>query len=274
MSDRSSYPAGTFSWAELATSDGEAAKPFYTAVFGWTYDDRPVGPDMVYSMAQLDGRSAAALFTSDQPPHWNCYVTVDDVDAAAARAGELGATIVAEPFDVMTAGRSAVFTDPAGATLCLWQAGENPGAGVVNEPGAMTWTDLVTADAEAAVHLLRGPVRLGVRGARGRPGLPVIRNGGRPNGGIMPLPPEQAGSTPPNWMPYFGHRTSTRSRARSAASAGRSTRSRSTSSRAGSPSSAIRRERCSRSGPGPTTRTRRPARPTAARPRRGRGASR
>ena len=94
MTDRSSYPAGTFSWAELATSDGEAAKPFYTAVFGWTYDDRPVGPDMVYSMAQLEGRSAAALFTSDQPPHWNCYVTVDDVDAAAITSNG-SATIVA-----------------------------------------------------------------------------------------------------------------------------------------------------------------------------------
>ena len=205
MTDRSSYPAGTFSWAELATSDGEAAKPFYTAVFGWTYDDRPVGPDMVYSMAQLDGRSAAALFTSDQPPHWNCYVTVDDVDAAAARAGELGATIVAEPFDVMTAGRSAVFTDPGGATLCLWQAGENPGAGVVNEPGAMTWTDLVTADADAAGTFYAGLFGWEFEEVEGGRGYRVIRNGGRPNGGVMPLPPEQAGSTPPHWMPYFGH---------------------------------------------------------------------
>ena len=91
-------------------------------------------------MAQLDGRSAAALFTSDQPPHWNCYVTVDDVDAAAARAGELGATIVAEPFDVMTAGRSAVFTDPVGATpLPCGRRGRTSAPGVVNEPGA---TDL------------------------------------------------------------------------------------------------------------------------------------
>ena len=205
MSDRDSYPPGTFSWAELATSDGEAAKPFYTAVFGWTYDDRPVGPGMVYSMAQLDGRNAAALFTSEQPPHWNCYVTVEDVDAAAARAAELGATIVAEPFDVMTAGRSAVITDPAGATLYLWQAGENPGAGVVDEPGAMTWNDLVTADADTAAGFYAGLFGWEFEAVEGGQGYRLIRNHGRSNGGIMPLSPEMASSTPPAWMPYFGH---------------------------------------------------------------------
>ena len=106
----------------------------------------------------------------------------------------------------MAAGRSAVFTDPAGATLCLWQAGENPGAGVVNEPGAMTWTDLVTADADAAGTFYAGLFGWEFEEVEGGRGYRVIRNGGRPNGGIMPLPPEQAGSTPPNWMPYFGHR--------------------------------------------------------------------
>lgn len=204
MSDRDSYPAGTFSWAELATSDGEAAKAFYTAVFGWTYDDRPVGPEMVYSMAQLDGRSAAALFTSEQPPHWNCYVTVDDVDAAAARAGELGATIVAEPFDVMTAGRSAMFTDPAGATLCLWQAGDNPGAGIVSEPGALTWNDLAVPDADAATAFYAGLFGWEFEAVEGGQDYRVIRNGGRTNGGIMGLPAEAAGA-PSAWMPYFGH---------------------------------------------------------------------
>ena len=201
MSERDSHPAGTFSWAELATSDGEAAKPFYTALFGWTYDDRPVGPDMVYSMAQLEGRNAAALFTSEQPPHWNCYVTVDDVDAAAARAGELGAAIVAEPFDVMAAGRSAVITDPAGATLCLWQPGENR-RGLVNAPGAMTWNDLAVPDADAATAFYGDLFGWGFEPVEGGQDYRVVLNGGRTNGGIMALP--EAGA-PPAWMPYFGH---------------------------------------------------------------------
>src|SRR4051812_30183032 len=107
MAERTSYPPGTFSWAELATSDAPAAKSFYATILGWEYDDVPIGDGMVYSMARLGGRSAAALFQSEQPPHWNNYVTVESVDASAARAAELGGTVTAEPFDVMDAGRSA-----------------------------------------------------------------------------------------------------------------------------------------------------------------------
>ncbi len=82
MGERTSYPPGTFSWAELVTSDADAAKSFYSQLFGWEYEDNPTGPDgPVYSMAQRDGHSVAALFGDDsQPPHWNCYVTVESAD--------------------------------------------------------------------------------------------------------------------------------------------------------------------------------------------------
>ena len=88
MGERTSYPPGTFSWAELVTSDADAAKGFYTQLFGWEYEDNPTGPDgPVYSMAQRDGHSVAALFGDDsQPPHWNCYVTVASADEAARKA--------------------------------------------------------------------------------------------------------------------------------------------------------------------------------------------
>ena len=88
MGERTSYPPGTFSWAELATSDADAAKAFYTSVFGWDYRDSPLPDGSVYSMATRDGGDVAALYeTSEQPPHWNCYVTVASADESAARAG-------------------------------------------------------------------------------------------------------------------------------------------------------------------------------------------
>ena len=64
MGERTSYPPGTFSWAELATSDADAAKSFYDAVFGWDYDDRPIPDDGVYSMALRDGKTVAALYAA------------------------------------------------------------------------------------------------------------------------------------------------------------------------------------------------------------------
>ena len=119
MGERTSYDPGTFSYAELATSDAEAAQAFYTAVFGWTYDSIPMGDDMPpYHPIYLDGKQAGALFEAgDQPPHWNSYVTVASVADASAKAAELGATVVMEPFDVMGLGDMAVISDPSGAFL-------------------------------------------------------------------------------------------------------------------------------------------------------------
>ena len=51
MGERTKYTPGTFSWTDLSTTDQDAAKTFYAALFGWTYEDNPVGDGMVYSMA-------------------------------------------------------------------------------------------------------------------------------------------------------------------------------------------------------------------------------
>jgi predicted enzyme related to lactoylglutathione lyase len=203
MGERTSYAPGTFSWAELATSDADGAKAFYTSVFGWDYDDNETGGGPVYSMAQREGKPVAALFASEQPPHWNCYVTVASADDAAAKAAELGGKVVATAFDVMDAGRMAVIADPQGAALCLWEPRAHIGAMLVNTPGAMTWNDLVTTDADAAAQFYGGLFGWTTMDIPDSGGYRVIRNGERSNGGIMPL--SEAQQTPASWMPYFGH---------------------------------------------------------------------
>lgn len=206
MGERTSYPPGTFSWAELATSDADAAKGFYAQVFGWEYEDNPAGEDQIYSMALRDGHHVAALFTDPrQPPHWNCYVTVTSADETTQKASENGATVLAEPFDVMEVGRMAVITDPAGAALCLWEPRAHIGATLVNTPGSMTWNDLITPDPEAAADFYGNLFGWTTEEIPQAGGYRVIRNGERTNGGMMPLDRERMGDAPPNWMPYFGH---------------------------------------------------------------------
>jgi predicted enzyme related to lactoylglutathione lyase len=201
MAERTSYPPGTFSWAELATSDAEAAKAFYGELFGWSYDDNPIGDGQVYTMAQRDGGTAAALFQTDQPPHWNCYVTVASADDSAAKAAEHGATVVAEPFDVMDVGRMAVFMDPQGAALAVWEPRASIGATIVNAPGALAWNDLLTPDAGASAAFYDAVFGWTTEEIPGAGGYRIIRNGERSNGGMMPAPE----GAPPAWLPYFGH---------------------------------------------------------------------
>ena len=69
-----SYAPGTFCWAELGTPDAATAKRFYTSLFGWTAEDRPMGPDGYYTMLQEDGRAATAHYQQEAgshaaPPH-------------------------------------------------------------------------------------------------------------------------------------------------------------------------------------------------------------
>ena len=194
------HPPGTFSWAELHTSDADAAKAFYTALHGWTFKEMSRG----YQMAHKGDKPVTALIQGDRPPHWNNYVTVESADDAAGRAEELGGTILNGPFDVHHAGRMAVVQDPTGATLSVWEPKSHPGAALVNEPGAMTWNDLVTPDLETAARFYGDWFGWRVEEIAGSGGYHVIWNGERTNGGMQPLRPEMGPETPPHWMPYFG----------------------------------------------------------------------
>jgi uncharacterized protein len=200
MGERTSYAPGTFSWSELVTSDADAAKVFYSAVLGWDYDDQPIPDGSVYTMALRDGKRVAALYGSDQPPHWNCYVTVESADATAKAAAENGGTVPAEPFDVMDAGRMAVFSDPAGAVLNVWQPGTSIGAELVNTPGALTWNELAVPDPEQVEGFYSAVFGWTFSEIPNAGGYRVIMNGERSNGGIS-----VSSDAAPGWMPYFGH---------------------------------------------------------------------
>ena len=52
----------------------------------------------------------------DVPAHWNVTFAVDDADATAAKATELGGKVIVPPFDAPWV-RMTVLADPQGATL-------------------------------------------------------------------------------------------------------------------------------------------------------------
>jgi uncharacterized protein len=208
MGERTQHAPGTFSWTDLTTTDQDAAKAFYAALFGWEIEDLPVGEGVVYSMANVGGKSVAAISPQPQmlrdagaPPTWNSYVTVADVDATAARAQELGANLLSPPFDVMTAGRMAVVQDPQGAVFMIWQPRDNIGAQLVNAPGALCWNELASPDLDASKAFYGDLFGWGANPFEGSPEpYFVITNGERGNGGMRPLP--QPG-VPPHWLVYF-----------------------------------------------------------------------
>ncbi len=168
MAKVSTYEPGIFSWIDLNTRDAAAAKRFYGAAFGWETIDNPTDQGGVYTQFTSGGQKVAGMGemgddmkAAGVPPQWNCYVTVADVDAAAARAQELGAQLMLPPMQVMDAGRMAILIDPTGARLSLWQAGEHVGSELVNEPVSLCWNELVTRDVDVA-SLVQRITRLNV----------------------------------------------------------------------------------------------------------------
>ena len=207
MSQVDNHTPGSFSWIELATSDQNAAKTFYTSLFGWTFDDSPMGPNDFYTMFQLGGRTAGAAYTlrpeetsMGVPPHWNLYVTVASADQSAAKVTELGGKVLAGPFEVATYGRMAVLQDPAGAAFCIWEAKDHIGAEVIGEPGSFCWADLTTTDPQAAARFYTG--LFGWTVVPGDGGYLHIKNGESFIGGIPPAHASAPG-TPPSWMAYI-----------------------------------------------------------------------
>lgn len=223
MGDRTSYAPGTFSWVDLGTTDPDSVKSFYGDLFGWTCEDQPIPGGGSYTMCRIDGADVAALsLQRDEersqgiPPHWNNYVTVEDLEASAAKISELGGSVVLPPFDVLDAGRMAVAADPQGAVFMMWTPKNHIGAGLVNEVGALCWNELSTKDAADATDFYSSLFGWASEEFDGG-AYTVIRVGDRSNGGIRPLgEPEQQHGVPPNWMPYFAVESSDESASKAA----------------------------------------------------------
>ena len=143
------WPAGTPCWVDVSVDDIPKAIAFYEALFGW---DIPAGGPEVggYSIAHSGDRIVAAIGPKMGPPGmpsaWTTYVATDSVDATAAKIKGAGGQLLAEPMDVMTEGRMAVATDPAGAAFGLWQGGNTIGVGLANEPGSLSWNEQMSRD--------------------------------------------------------------------------------------------------------------------------------
>jgi uncharacterized protein len=211
MATMTSHAPGTFCWPELYTTDQPGAKAFYAGLFGWEVKDIPMGPGSVYTIFTLGGRDAAACYGAmpemvkqGVPPHWMAYVSVTSADEAASKVAASGGEVLKPAFDVPGIGRMAALRDPNGAAFCVWEAKGHAGVGVLREPGALDWTELLAPDTERAAAFYasafgwsRSPWPL----ADGST-YHLFQSGEEPAGGMIAITPEM-GAVRPCWVSYF-----------------------------------------------------------------------
>src|ERR1700730_5993495 len=141
---------------------------------------------------------------SGAPPHWSLYLTVAHVDESVKQAEGLGAKVFAAPFDVMDVGRMAVLQDPTGAVFQMWEAKKHIGAEILNEPGALCWSELTTRDTKAAesfyTNLFGWTAK---RSTSSDMEYTEFSNPGQPGVGMMSMPAQMPAGMPSYWMPYL-----------------------------------------------------------------------
>ena len=201
------YQAGVPCWVDLSTKDLEGAKAFYAGLFGWTAEASEDPAAGGYTMFLLDGQAVAGgngLMAPEQPTVWTTYVSVDDADKAAEAVALGGGSVLVAPMDVLDVGRMGLFADPAGAVIAAWQPRAHKGAAVVNEPGSLSWNELLTRDVEGAKAFYPAVFGWGYKASDvADVQYTEWQVGDRTVGGLMGMDENFPPDLPPHWMVYF-----------------------------------------------------------------------
>lgn len=149
---------GRFIWYELMAADMDRAKRFYGDVLGWTANAMPnPGGGPPYTIFEAGGVGVAGgmplmaeMKAQGVPPNWTGYVAVDDCDAAAQKATQLGGSVRQPPMDIPGVGRFAIIADPGGAVIAIMKPippeGGAPERPVRGAPGHAGWRELMAGD--------------------------------------------------------------------------------------------------------------------------------
>ncbi|MER6473147.1 VOC family protein [Streptomyces collinus] len=202
------YATGTPCWVDLMARDQQAALDFYRDLLGWQGQPGPAEFGG-YAVCELHGRPVAGIGPTmspegepEPPTVWTSYLASTDAQATQDAIVAAGGTLLVPVIDVGGLGRMLVAADPQGAVFGVWQPGEFHGAGVVNEPGALTWNELHTSDVLAATAFYGAVFGIDIQPLEGADAYWELRVGGRTVGGATLLADDPPG-TPPHWLAYF-----------------------------------------------------------------------
>jgi uncharacterized protein len=196
------YTPGTPCWIDLGSPDVAGSVTFYSGLFGW--EGVVLEPEAGgYTMFTIGGRTVGAvspLMGEDEPAAWRIYICTADADKTTHRARNAGATVLVEPFDVLTAGRMAAYLDPAGAAIMVWQPDQHRGAQVIDEPNTWTWSELLTREIDSSVEFYDAVFGWDLRRDSH---YSEWQHEGRSIGGLMAMPEMVPSESPPFWLPYI-----------------------------------------------------------------------
>jgi uncharacterized protein len=147
----SEHHPGKIIWADLVTTNLAAAKTFYGALFGWTFNDVHVGTTD-YSLALLNGQPVGGIIErkvspeQQRHPVWLTFISVRSVDKAQKTIVANGGKVLSPAHTYARRGRQAVFADPEGAIFAVLQSSSGDPEDALAAPGEWIWSSLASHD--------------------------------------------------------------------------------------------------------------------------------
>jgi uncharacterized protein len=209
MAARTANTPGAPCWVDLMTTDVDRARQFYGDLFGWESEDP--NPDFGGYLNFTKGGVRVAgcmpdMTAGEMPPVWSVYLASADATKTMEAVAAAGVPVFAPAMEVADLGTMAVFADTGGAVIGLWQAGTHTGFGLVQEPGAPSWFDLMTRDYEAVLAFYRDVFGWTTHTVADDPGFryTVMADGEQWYCGVMDASSFLPEGVPPYWSVYFG----------------------------------------------------------------------
>ena len=197
---------GKFVWYDIFTDDLGAVEPFYSELFGWTFDNVSGSKEQVKTIS-LNGVpvgnavKVVPLDGAQRESMWLPYMSTPDVDTAVQFVEENQGSVATGPKDLQGRGRVAVVHDPGGALFALLHA--NGGDPLDDELEPFSWLggELWTRDMEEATDFY---VRLAGYEERLVPlacgdTYHFLMGDGEPRAGVAKILWDDV---EPNWVPY------------------------------------------------------------------------
>ena len=196
-------------WIDLASQDAKGSNEFYGKLFGWQIDVNPDPQYSGYGRALLGGKDIAGITpaqSSDQPPAWSFYVGTEDAEETARSVAAAGGKVIAAPFDVGDQGRMAVFQDPVGAFISVWQPTKMGGFQKQGDNASFSWAELNARGRDDALAFYQSVFGWGIRRSElpNAPDYVEFLVDGESIAGATELNPQSPAGTPNYWLVYFG----------------------------------------------------------------------
>ena len=196
-------------WVDLSTSDAEAARSYYSKLFGWKVEVNPDPQYGGYALAKIDGKDVAGIGpkqSPEAPSAWMVYIGTVDAADTTKKAEAAGGKVVVPLMNVGDQGAMSMVADPSGAVFGIWQSQNMTGAETTGAPNTYGWAELNSRGVEKSIPFYKKLFGWGEKKSemgQGQGDYTEFLAGGESIAGGMEMNPMVPAEVPSYWMVYF-----------------------------------------------------------------------